>query len=91
MSKRAISASPCTEARYSGVVPSLFRLSGLAPLRNRAFVRTASPATTASKRWWESFFCLRCFMAGEAIDHEYAGATHIHSFVWADVCANIEA
>lgn len=83
MSERAISASPCTEARYSGVVPSLFLPSGLAPLRNRAFVPLASPARTAPKRRRESFFCWRCFIAGEASDHGGAGATHIHSLITA--------
>lgn len=65
MSKRATSASPCTDARYRGVVPSVFLLSGLAPLRSRVFARLESPDRIASKRRWESFFCCRCFIAGE--------------------------
>lgn len=81
MSKRAASASPCTDARYRGVVPSVFLLCGLAPLRSRVFVLLASPDRIASRRRWESFFCCRCFIAGEASDHGYARATHIHSLI----------
>jgi hypothetical protein len=69
MSKRATSASPCTDARYRGVMPSLFLLSGLAPLHSRVFALLASPDRIASKRRWESFFCCRCFIAVEASDH----------------------
>lgn len=76
MSKRASSASPCTDARYRGVVPSVFLLSGLAPLRSSVCTRLASPARIAPKRRWESFFWCRCFIAGEVSDHGYVRTTH---------------
>ncbi|MBB6439484.1 hypothetical protein HNQ79_005996 [Streptomyces candidus] len=81
MSRRATSASPCTDARYRGVVPSVLLLSGLAPRRRSVFVLWASPERIAPKRRRECFFCCRCVIAGEASDHGYARTTLIHSLI----------